>query len=183
MKLLIILEYSEEINLLKRKIETQEEKIKEYLPVTCPKLVRLIENITELDKNDLKKYGKNFKHIIYSDVKSSLAGIKLVASALTAYGMTNVYNSSLKVKLPTTKNNFALLSSVAVYEKPFPVKLRNEILKIFNSRPDNIYGEQIRFLLLDNGFKEGIDVYDMKINSLLVFLKYLRKFKISFKSI
>ena len=31
-------------------------KIKEYLPVTCPKLVRLIENITELDKNDLKKY-------------------------------------------------------------------------------------------------------------------------------
>jgi len=137
-------------------------KIKEHLEITCPKLKRLVENITELDKNDLVKYGKNFKHIIYSDVKSSIAGIKLVASVLTAYGMQNVYGSSLTIKLPSANNNFALLSSVAVYEKPFPVKLRNEILKIFNSRPDNIYGEKIRFLLLDQGFKEGIDVFDVK---------------------
>lgn len=46
--------------------------------------------------------------------------------------------------------------------KPFPVKLRNEILKIYNKRPDNIYGENIRYLLIDQGFKEGIDVFDVK---------------------
>jgi predicted negative regulator of RcsB-dependent stress response len=44
-------------------------------------------------------------------------------------------------------DNFALLSSVALYNKPFPVKLRNDIIKIFNERPDNIYGKNIRFLL------------------------------------
>ncbi len=137
-------------------------KIKENLPITCPKLVKLIENIEELDKNDLKKYGKNFKHIIYSDVKASLAGIKLVASVLTAYGMDNIYNSSFTIKIPEKTNNFALLSSMAIYEKPFPIKLRNKILEIFNSRPDNIYGEKVRFLLIDQGFKEGIDVFDVK---------------------
>ena len=30
-------------------------KIKEHLEITCPKLKRLVENITELDKNDLVK--------------------------------------------------------------------------------------------------------------------------------
>lgn len=60
------------------------------------------------------------------------------------------------------KDNFALLSSLAIYEKPFPVKLKTEILKIFNKRPDNIYGKNVRFLLIDSGYKEGIDVYDVK---------------------
>jgi len=137
-------------------------KIKENLPITSPKLVSLIENIQKLDKNDLIKYGKNFKHIIYSDLKTSLAGIKLVASALTAYGMSNIYNNIFTIKIPDKTNNFALLSSMAIYEKPFPIKLRNKILEIFNSRPDNIYGEKIRFLLIDQGFKEGIDVFDVK---------------------
>ena len=49
-----------------------------------------------------------------------------------------------------------------INNKPFPVKLRNEIIKIFNERPDNIYGEKIRFLLIDQGFKEGIDCFDVK---------------------
>jgi len=138
-------------------------KIKEALPITSPKLMELIKNINELDKNDFEKYGTYFKHIIYSDVKTSIAGIKLVASALTTFGMTNIYNNSLTIKIPEANNNFALLSSLPVYDKPaFPIKLTKEIIKIFNSRPDNIYGEKVRFLLIDSGYKEGIDVYDVK---------------------
>lgn len=137
-------------------------KIKEFLDINSPKLAHLIKKIQELDDNDMKKYGKNFKHIIYSDLRSSIAGIKLVASVFKAYGMNNIYNDKLKINIPDSGDNFALLSSVAIYNKPFPVKLRNEILKIFNERPDNIYGEKIRFLLIDQGFKEGIDCFDVK---------------------
>ena len=138
------------------------DKIKKNLNVASPKLVALLNKIAELDDYDFKKYGHNFKHIIYSDLRSSLAGIKIIGSAFKAYGMLNVYDGRLQLKIPKSNNNFALLSSVAIYEKPFPVKLRKAILTTFNSRPDNIYGEKIRYLLIDSGFKEGIDVFDVK---------------------
>ena len=137
-------------------------KIKENLKTASPKLVALLNKIAELDANDFKKYGKNFKHIIYSDLRSSLFGIKLIAAAFKAYGMNNVYDSKLELKIPKNNNNFALLSSLAVYEKPFSVKLKQKILNTFNLRPDNIYGEKIRYLLIDQGYKEGIDVFDVK---------------------
>jgi len=169
------------------------DKIRENLKITSPKLFELMKNIEELDANDYKKYGKKFKHIIYSDVRTSIAGIKLVASVFKAYGYSNIYNSSLKIVNNKTvesesesesgsesgsesesgsqmtkssgggnKDNFALLSSLSVYEKQFPVKLKLEILKIFNKRPDNVHGKNVRFLLIDSGYKEGIDVYDVK---------------------
>jgi len=138
------------------------EKIIKNISITSPKLENLINHIQELDRNDFDKYGKNFKHIIYSDLRNSLAGIKLIASAFKAYGMSNIYDNRFNIIIPDNNNNFALLSSVAIYNKPFPIKLRNNILKLFNKRPDNIYGEQIRFLLIDQGFKEGIDVFDVK---------------------
>jgi hypothetical protein len=132
------------------------------IPITSPKLVELMTTIQELDKNDMAKYGKKFKHIIYSDLRSSIAGIKLVAAVLTSYGMSNIYKNNLKVSIPDSNDNFALLSSLATYDKPFPVKLRKDILTVFNERPGNIYGEKVRFLLIDQGYKEGIDVYDVK---------------------
>lgn len=139
-----------------------QKKIRDNIHITSPKLVELMKTIQELDRNDYAKYGKNFKHIIYSDIRSSIAGIKLVASLFKSYDMSNIYDNKFKISIPDKNNNFALLSSLAVYDKPFPTKLRNEILRLFNKRPNNIYGENIRFLLIDSGFKEGIDVFDVK---------------------
>jgi len=130
--------------------------------INSPKVYHLINKIKELDDNDFKKYGKNFKHIIYTDIKNSLAGAKFLAAVFKAFGMSNIYDEKFKIKIPSNNNNFALLSSVATYNKPFPVKTRKEILSIFNSRPDNIYGQQIRYLIIDQGYKEGIDVFDVK---------------------
>ncbi len=76
--------------------------------------------------------------------------------------MNNIYNNSFKIDIPKSNDNFALLSSVALFNKPFPIRLRNDILKLFNQRPENVYGENVRFLLIDQGFKEGIDVFDVK---------------------
>ena len=62
----------------------------------------------------------------------------------------------------TPNNNFYLLSSVSVYDQPINVPLKKEILKNFNSRPDNVHGELARIIVMDSGFKEGIDLFDIK---------------------
>lgn len=136
---------------------------KEKMPVTSPKLVQLLKTISDLDKADMQNHNQLFKHIIYTDVKSSAAGSKMLAAGLTAAGFTNVYGKDLKLNILNNPNkNFALLSSVQVYDKPFPVKLKKSILSVFNQRPENVYGELVRFIILDQGFKEGIDVFDVK---------------------
>ena len=66
-------------------------------------------------------------------------------------------------ELKSTKSkNFYLLSSVEVYNQPITVANKKRILQKFNERPDNIHGEQVRFIIMDSGFKEGIDLFDIK---------------------
>lgn len=72
---------------------------------------------------------------------------------------------SSEKKLLTTKfNNFFALSSVGVYQQPISITMRKEILRIFNSRTEsgNSYGEKARIMVMDGGFKEGIDLFDVK---------------------
>jgi len=62
----------------------------------------------------------------------------------------------------TKGRNFYLLSSVAVFEQPINVSTKKQILQNFNARPDNIHGDNVRFIIMDSGFKEGIDLFDIK---------------------
>lgn len=36
------------------------------------------------------------------------------------------------------------------------------MLAEYNSRPENVYGQSMRFIVFDSGFKEGIDLFDVK---------------------
>ena len=142
------------------------ENVKLSMELMSPKMTALFKKIEELDKEDLKDTGKLYKHIIYSDV-SGVYGAKMVASSFIANGFENVYDNKLKIKNTTELEhnkfkNFALLTSSVVYSKPLTVRLKKNILEKINSRPDNIYGKNIRFLIIDQGFKEGIDVFDVK---------------------
>ena len=141
-------------------------KFTKDMSYTSPKLVELIKTINLLDEADMKNHGKLFKHFIYTDVKNSAAGSKMIAAGLMSNGFNNVYDKTLKINDDIIKknknNNFALLCSVQIYNKPFPLKLRKEILELYNKRPDNINGDLIRFIILDQGFKEGIDLFDVK---------------------
>jgi len=158
------------------------------MPDYSPKLNSLMNKIEELDKEDKRKHGKLFKHFIFSDLKSSVYGAKMIASAFVAKGYTLGYESKPKnnivggedpkgpekkryhkielledeVLQQTLQNNFYILSSVGVYDQPIPVILKKEMLKKYNQRPENIQGENIRFIILDSGFKEGIDLFDIK---------------------
>lgn len=185
-------------------LEFNQQTLLNDIPKNSPKLDILLKKIKELDKHDMKKNGKLFKHFIFSDLKSSSYGAKLIASALISNGMKLGYTAKLKkgikksdteeeddddeqdnenpkkkdkkkekkyekiellsneVLEKTNNNNFYLLSSVAVYDQPINVPLKKEILKNFNSRPDNIHGELARIIVMDSGFKEGIDLFDIK---------------------
>lgn len=213
------------------KLEFEPEELLKDIPTHSPKLETLLKKIESLDARDQKKYGKKFKHFIFSDLKSGSYGVKLLASALIAKGMhlgytakakkgakiqaesasSNESNESSsddddssededeeedgpelnlvslgkikkqnggepkkqkqfeKIELLSEsdlkkhpKNNFFMLSSVAVYDQPISVAMKKSILQTFNSRPDNIYGELARIIIMDSGFKEGIDLFDIK---------------------
>ena len=135
-----------------------------------PKLKLLLEQIKLLDAQDMKTSNRLYKHLIFTDVNRSTYGAKILASALTANGMNLVYHPQGKgfsmlddSELRKTKNNnYAALLSKSFFERPVNIKLRKLVLDKFNSRPDNSYGELIRFIVLDQGFKEGIDLFDVK---------------------
>ena len=76
------------------------------------------------------------------------------------YGKINLLSDEELLK--TSGNNFYLLSSTTVYDQPISVTTKKNILKKYNERPDNVYGELVRFIILDSGFKEGIDLFDVK---------------------
>ena len=156
----------------KHKFDNKEFDEKEVKIDLSPKMTALLENIHKLDKKDMKDHGHLFKHFIYSDIKSAF-GAKLIASVLSSDGFQHAYNlkktpRGMSFTLDTallkkgTSNVFATLTSVSFFEKPIGVNFRKEILKTFNTRPDNIHGENIRIIILDSGFREGIDLFDVK---------------------
>jgi hypothetical protein len=139
-------------------------KLKKELPVVSPKLVALIEKIKELDDADNAKDKMTYKHCIYIDFKGTYA--KVVAAAMIAYGFNMVYDKSMEIKeedlLKTKDKNFAFLSSSTIYEKTFKTQLRKQIVDLFNRRPDNINGKYIKYIILDSGYREGLDLFDTK---------------------
>lgn len=135
-----------------------------------PKLETLLNKIQELDAKDIAEHGKLFKHFIYSDIKSAY-GAKLIAAGLSAYGFDHAYklqktargmSFALDKNAIGNKNTFATLTSTTFFEKPIGIQFRKELLSVFNSRPNNIHGDQIRVIVLDSGFREGIDLFDIK---------------------
>jgi hypothetical protein len=144
-------------------------RFKMELPIASPKMQTMIDNIRKLDDEDMKTHGKLFKHFIFSDIKAGGYGAKIIASGLVA----NDFNSclqfvnwnTLRVATPKTnarKETFGILSSTAIYNSPFTAKVKASILKMYNDRPGNIQGDDMRFIIFDSGFKEGIDLFDVK---------------------
>ena len=147
------------------------EKFNSDLNDASPKLIQLLNNIKNLDELDEKNYGHKFKHFIFSDVKEGGHGAKIIASALIANGYNNIIKArkipkqkNLKLYLDYTNSqkNFGLLSSNTIFNTNVGEILKKNLLKLFNERPGNIHGQKLRFIIFDSGFKEGIDLFDVK---------------------
>ena len=149
-----------------------EKLLNEQMKEASPKMLQLLNNIKTLDENDMKKHGKKFKHFIFSDVKDGGYGAKIISAMMIANGFNNLLKArkvkgqkKLKLYLDLSKkdkNNFAMLCSNSLFNSTITNKLKKELLSLFNKRPDNINGELIRFIIFDSGFKEGIDLFDVK---------------------
>jgi NAD-dependent DNA ligase len=136
------------------------------LPKSSPKLESLLKNIESLDNKDMAKHGKHFKHMIFSDVTKRGFGAKVIAAALQASGYHHAYDKEFVIdvnKLSKTKGmNFAVLASTQIYTKPITVDFKQKLLQTYNARPRNVHGSDIRIIVLDSGYKEGIDLFDVK---------------------
>mgnify|MGYP001582838767 CR=1 FL=1 len=144
------------------------ESFLDNLKKTSPSLIAMLSNIRKIDRDDFKKYGKVFKHYIYSGVTQGY-GAKIIASAFIAAGYLPVFKkkgSSIVIDPDflhaKDESKFAVLSSTAIYNTPTTLNTAKEIINTFNQRPDNIYGKNIRFIISDSGFKEGVDLFDVK---------------------
>lgn len=154
-----------------------------------PKLLELLENIEHLDNADKAKYGRTFKHMIYSRLERGF-GAPFIAGGLKHYlGMTMLYpmrsaskklgkGAAFELKADGERRpggNFAVLTSTPLIPgqprltAPQRTLLKNYIKNIFNARPpckgngkDNSRGQHIRIIVLDSGFKEGIDIKDVR---------------------
>ncbi len=143
------------------------DKINNDIDILSPKIKHLLNHIKELDEKDMKENNTYYKHFIFSDVKQGGYGAKILTSALIANGKHLSYNKNLKLKsdeelLKTKNENILLLSSTPIFKEIITSKIKKEFFSKFNERPNNIFGELIRFIILDNGFKEGIDLFDVK---------------------
>lgn len=187
------------------KPEFDAKKTAEDLSYRSPKLAKILQNIRKFDREDEARYGRRFKHFIFSDIKGA-QGAKAVAAALLGEGYNLGYNirqvgkkTQITVKSPeellkTKGKNFFLLSSISIYGEPLRVAVKKDALKKFNTRPDisiqdplstkgargvypenfefttssgvrkfsNVYGDLAHIIVMDSGFKEGIDLFDIK---------------------
>lgn len=137
------------------------ESVTNAMSIASPKMEALFNRISELDKEDYNKYKTYFKHIIYTDIKG-VYGAKIIAAGFKAKGFTMAYDKNYKLNLKDHNNTFALLCSSTLFGKPIGVRFRKLLLDTMNQRPDNINGKNIRFIILDQGYKEGIDLFDIK---------------------
>ena len=149
------------------------ESVLKDLAFMSPKINYMLNKIKELDEKDMAADGKYYKHIIYSDVEGS-NGAKMLASAMIANNFKPVYNNGvIKTKYADEDNynTFGLLTKSVVNKKPLSVGLKKNMMAIMNNRETgekgNVYGKNMRFLILDSGFKEGIDVFDVKYMHIL----------------
>jgi len=146
-------------------------KMKEAIAANSPKLEALLKKIADLDKKDMETDGHLYKHFIFSDIRFNGYGAKMVASGLIANGMRLGYTAKPSGKkhgkiemLPNQSggNTFYLLASINVYDQPIQIGVKRAILDTFNKRPDNVHGDIARIIVMDSGYKEGIDLFDIK---------------------
>jgi len=149
-------------------------------PEMSGKYTALVKKIKELDALDRRDHGTRFKHFIFTDMRD---GAKALAAFMVAGGFdfqmkhapkfimrkgerieTKKGDTVLLVGEPARhgNNGFVMLQSAPLWKNPLAVSTKKDILRVFNSRPDNVHGQLLRIIVLDSKYKEGIDLFDVK---------------------
>jgi len=123
----------------------------------APKIVKLLEKIALIDADDMKNHKQHFKHFIYTN-RNGKYGVSLIAGGLVAKGYAPAFDSSLSrvLKVP---NSFGIVTDKKMFEKAPKTKFIKRTLEVYNERPSQ---DHMRFVVIDSGFREGIDLLDVK---------------------
>ena len=143
-------------------------ELKQISKSVATKFIKLLEKIKKLDNADKKPH----KHVIFVDEPKY---VKILTSFLKANGFDFVLEGITKKRgkshvrslaLPelkkSKKNRFAIFTKGTIYQRNVSRKLVTKVNKLFNSRPDNIHGEKLRFLIIDKNYLEGVSFFDVK---------------------
>jgi len=136
------------------------------LSIFSPKAEALLKNIRDLDERDQREEGKLFKHFIFTDFAKPLASAMISKGFTLGYGAKRASGKKKfgKIELLSGQltNPFYVLTTASIFDQNLSVAIKKTMLANFNERPDNVYGENVRFIIMDSGFKEGIDLFDIK---------------------
>ena len=128
--------------------------IKMNIPKSFPEMEKIIENEDSDSDEEIEKTKISAK----MDLEEQKGGEG--PTKVKRYQKLELLSKNALKK--TENENFYLLSSVDVFDQPINVMTKKEMLSNFNARPKNVHGEEIRFIIMDSGFKEGIDLFDIK---------------------
>ena len=113
--------------------------------------------------NNLRKIiyvnNEEYKHVIYA---SSTSCTKIICGLLNVLGFYSAYDKDHKSQMKSDGKCFAYLTANNVFGKPLSKTLVKQIKNTFNERPDNILGKNIKIIVIDKYYKEGIDLFDVK---------------------
>ena len=124
------------------------------IPKSFPEMEKIIENEDSDSDEEIEKTKISAK----LDLEEQKGGDG--STKVKRYQKLELLSKNALKK--TENENFYLLSSVDVFDQPISVMTKKEMLSNFNARPKNVHGEEIRFIIMDSGFKEGIDLFDIK---------------------
>lgn len=164
-------------------------KIKRLLPFYAPKIHEAIQQIYKLEKEAHKRYGRGYKYAVFTFSGAtkgpwSYFGTPFVASCFEAYNDFNVlttYKKGRNTHLIYPDNNdkwgVGMLSSKSIPNPKTHLGGKDQLdytsrsipeatTKAFNA-PDNIHGERMKVIILDQGYMEGVDLADVDVGIML----------------
>lgn len=152
------------------------------LPIISTRMDALIKNIDDLDRGDRAKFRRTYKHVIYVEKPKYVLlllnvliakGFHLALKKIQATQKTGRKVTTLKINLkdfPRNKNkNVSLFTTATIEKRQIGKNLIKTQRDLWNSRPNkskdikgNVYGNQVRFAIIDRNFLEGISFFDAK---------------------
>ena len=139
------------------------------MPMVAPKLHTLMEKIKELDESDMRTHGQKFKHFIFTNQDRDY-GLRLVVGAFMSYGYPLAFEKRFTSIHSHVADSFGVLTGRKLfYDNNVPSRhfIKNMMTAYNERQSDGSPVNNIRFIVLDNGFKEGIDLFDVKYVHLL----------------
>jgi hypothetical protein len=136
------------------------------LSVRSPKLLELVRTIWKIDYRDHEKENRTYKHFIFSNSDNE-HGAKLIASALQQMLDLKPIMEKTTGRVPVIKvgdggdNHYGLLTPGRILKHEYEKDFKKKLLDKYNE-DDNVYGKNMRFIILDGAYKEGINLRNVK---------------------